>query len=466
MERKISSAKALVMLVVSVLVVFCGVAFVKAPSTIVLVAAGTAVIILSLIWGIKWDDIQRDLMDNLKAMFLAILILLAVGMLVGSWILSGTVPLMIYYGLKVLNPSIFLFATAIICALMSVFTGTSWGTISTVGIALMGVSTGLGVPLHYTAGAVVVGAIFGDKLSPLSDTTVMASAVSGVDIVDHIKHMLYTTIPGFVISLVLYLIIGFQYGGGSIGGENYNLILSTLEGTFNLNPILLLPPVVVLFLIYKGKPTLPVFGVGIILGAILAMVFQGSSLAAVAGALNKGYTTATKVAIVDSMLLRGGLNGMLGSVALIIGAAFFGSPLRTSGVIDVLLDGILKVAKKGQTIMASTLFLHGFMFMITGSYYVTFAVLGPMVKPLYDKYGLHRKNLSRTLEDSGTALAPMVPWSVTGAFVATTLDVPTFQFLPYAPMLYLGIVFALIYIFTGFGIAKADKSAENKGVVA
>lgn len=466
MERKLNATKAFILLLVSVLVVLAGIIFVKAPSTIVLITAGATVIILSVFWGIKWNDIEKDLIESLKAMLPAILILLGVGMLIGAWILSGTVPVMIYYGLKILSPPTFLFATAIICSLMSVFTGTSWGTISTVGIALMGVSTGLGIPLYYTAGAVVVGAIFGDKLSPLSDTTVMASAVSDVDIVDHIKHMLFTTIPGYVISLILYLVVGFQFGGGAIKGENYQLILSTLEGKFNLNPILILPPLVVLFLIYKRKPTLPVFAIGIILGALLAAIFQGSNLSAIANALNKGYTTTTNVKIVDSMLIRGGLSSMLGSVALIIAAACFGSPLRSCGVIQVLLDTIQKVAKSGKTFMASSLLTHAFLFMITGSYYVTFAVFGPMVKSMYDKFGLHRKNLSRTLEDTGTALAPMVPWSVTGVFCATTLNVPTGQFILYAPMLYLGIVFALIYIFTGFGIAKADTKKESEGTVA
>lgn len=456
MKSKLNMSKSIILLTISVAIVLCGVVFVKAPSTIVLMTAGAVAMTLSVIWGIKWEDIQNDLIDNLRSMLLSILILLAVGMLVGVWILSGTVPVMVYYGLKVLSPSIFLFAAALICAVMSVMTGTSWGTLSTAGIALMGVSAGLGIPLHYTAGAVVVGSIFGDKLSPLSDTTVLASCVAEVDILDHVKHMLYTTIPGFVISLILYLVIGFNYRDGVVNGEVYNTILSTLEKQFNLNPIMFLPPVVVLYLISKRKPTLPVFGIGILLGAVLAMIFQGSSLLAIANSLNKGFTTISGVKIVDSMLIRGGLSSMLGTVALLIAAAVFGSPLRTSGVIQNLLDGVQRLAKSGKTIMASSLILHAFMFMITGSYYVTFSVLGPMIKPLFGEYGLHGKNLSRTLEDTGTAFAPIVPWSVTGAFIATTLNIPTAQYILYAPMTYLGIVFALFYIFTGIGIAKAD----------
>lgn len=468
MKNTLNTTKSIILLIASILVVLGGVIVIKANSTIVLASAGVVAITLSVIWGVRWEDIERDLMDNLRSMLPSILILLSVGMLVGSWILSGTVPVMVYYGLKVLKPSIFLFAAAIICALMSVMAGTSWGTISTVGVALMGVSTGLGVPLQYTAGAVVVGAIFGDKLSPLSDTTVMASAVSDVDIVDHIKYMLFTTLPGFIISLVLYLIIGFKYNGGTIDGDNLQLILQTLESNFNLNPILLLPPVVVLFLIYKRKPTLPVFAIGIILGGVLAFLFQGCNILDITSALNDGYTNSTSVEIVDSMLIRGGLKSMLGTVALLIAAVVFGSPLRTAGVIQIILDKITSTVNNKSGLLASIYLLHGGLFIITGSYYVTFAVLAPMVGPLYDKFGLHRKNLSRTLEDTGTALAPIIPWSTTGAFIASTLGVQTMDYIAYAPMTYLGIIFGLLYAFTGYKVAKNNEVKGNikvEGVV-
>lgn len=462
MNNRLNATRSIILLLASVLVVFMGIIVIKANSTVVLATAGAVAMGLSMLWGIAWEDLERDLMDSLRSMLPSILILLAVGMLVGSWILSGTVPVMMYYGLRVLTPSTFLVAAALICGLMSVMVGTSWGTISTVGVALMGVSVGLGIPLHYTAGAVVVGAIFGDKLSPLSDTTIMASAVSDVDIVEHIKYMLFTTLPGYVISLILYFIIGSRFGGGTIEGGNLELILTTLQGNFNLNPILLLPPVVVLFLIYKRKPTLPVFAVGITLGGILAITFQGSSILSVAGALNTGFTNSTGVDIVDTMLLRGGLRSMLGTVALLIAAGVFGSPLRTSGVIQTLLDKISNSAKDGRGMSSAIYVLHGGLFAITGSYYVTFAVLAPMVRPLYDRFGLHRKNLSRTLEDTGTAFAPIVPWSVTGAFIASTLGVETVNYIAYAPMTYIGIILGLVYAITGFTVAKTEETGKTK----
>ncbi|MCG8481957.1 MAG: Na+/H+ antiporter NhaC [Clostridia bacterium] len=468
MEKKtVSSSQALIMLLVSIVVIFSGVLLVHAPTTITLLTSGFIVIILSLCFGIKWDNIQNGILNSINAMMVPILILLAVGMLVGSWVAAGTVPYMIYLGLKVLSPGMFLFVTCLVCSIMSVMMGTSWGTISTVGIALIGVSAGLGIPLYYTAGAIVVGAIFGDKLSPLSDTTVMAAAVSEVDIVDHIKQMLYTTIPGYVLSLIIYLIIGSRYSQGVANGENVDLIMTTLSTTFNLNPILLLPPVVVLFLIFKRKPTLPVFGVGIILGCLFAVIFQGNNLSDIAGALNSGFQKSTDIAIVDKMILRGGIKSMLGTIALLIAAAVFGAPLRASGVVDILVDKIKSIASSWRSILSSTFILHGLFFIITGSYYVTFAVLGPMFKPLYDKYGLDGTNLSRSLEATGTGLAAIIPWSVTGAFISSTLGVPTVQFVLYTPMIYVAIILSFVYFITGFSIKRLpqDEVNENSTVI-
>jgi len=461
-KTRVTSNQAIIMLLVSIITIFGGVLVVGAPTTITLLAAGFLVIILSLSFGIKWDKIQEGILQNINSMMVPILILIFVGMLVGSWVSSGTVPYMIYIGLKFLSPKMFLFITCLVASIMSVMMGTSWGTISTVGVALMGVSAGLGVPLHYTAGAIVVGAIFGDKLSPLSDTTVLASAVSEVDIVDHIKQMLYTTLPGYIISLILYLFLGFRFAEGTASGENVQLIMDTLSTSFNLNPILLLPPVVVLFLIFKRKPTLPVFGVGVLLGFFFAIIFQGASLSSLAGALNGGFSQSTGVDIVDSMLLRGGISSMLGTVALLIAAAIFGAPLRTSGVIDVLLDKIKNVAKSWKSILTSTFILHGLFFVIAGSYYVTFSVLGPMFTPLYKKYKLDGVNLSSMFENTGTAFAPLVPWSVTGAFVASTLGVPTLEYALYAPMLYLGLVLSLFYFMTGITIKRIPDDEQNK----
>ena len=458
--KKVSSGQAMLILVISILVIILGIKVVKAPTAIILLFGGIITVIISTIFGIEYSNIQSDIVKTITTMAVPILIVLSVGVLVGAWMISGTVPLMIYYGMKVLSPSLFLVMVCIICTLMSVMAGTSWGTISTVGIAFMGVAVGLGISLPLTAGAVVSGAIFGDKLSPLSDSTVLSAAVCEVNLLEAIKHSFKTTLPAFIVALIMYFVIGLQYKDGVIGGESYDLIMGTLEKTFTLNPLLLIPPVLVLVLIIMKKPTLPVFTIGIIAGGILAMIFQGSSLNQVAGALSNGYTAKTGVAIVDKMLVRGGLNSMLSTVALLIASAIFGAPLRTAGVVDILLEKITNIAKTGKSMMVGVFILHSLFFTITGSYYVTYSVLGQMVRGLFDSYGLKRKNLARILLDTGTGFAPIVPWSVTGVFVATTLGVKTMDFILYAPVTYLSIIISFIYVITGFTIEKSDGKKE------
>lgn len=452
---RLSPGRAIGILTVAVGILFVGLLLIKASSTIALVASGTVTVALALISGVGWDELQEDICRNISSFVPAILILLSVGMLVGAWIVSGTVPVMIDLGLKMLSPEWFLVATLFICTIMSVTTGTSWGTIGTVGIALMGVSAGLGVPLAYTAGAIVMGAIFGDKLSPLSDTTVLASAVSEVDIFDHVKYMLLTTVPPFVIGIAMYWFLGNGVKGNVQSGQ-LDLILATIEKTFTLSPMLLLPPIAVLSLALLKKPALPTFAVGIVLAVILAVFTQHVNLKDVSSVLLNGYAKTTGVEIVDKMLLRGGLKSMLGTVALLIAAAVFGAPLRTIGVMEILIAFVRKFSNTSKLFQTGVFFLHGFLFMITGSYYVTFSAFAPMVRPAYDDLGLHRVNLSRVLEDTGTAFAPIVPWSITGAFIATTLNVPTLEFALFAPITYGGMLCALAYIATNYKIAVIE----------
>ncbi len=460
---KLSNRKAMVILAVSVTVFLTGLILIKAPSAVVLIASGSVAMGLGMLSGVKWELFHEGIIRTITSFLPAILILIAVGMLIGSWIVCGTVPLLIYYGLKSISSSWFLVTSLLLCTVMSVATGTSWGTIGTVGIALMGVSSGLGIPLPYTAGAVVTGAIFGDKLSPLSDTTVLASGVSGVYIFDHIKYMLWTTLPPFIIALVLYAIIGIRVSGAMPEKGQIDLILATLESSFRLNPILLLPPSVILVLVLWKKPALPTFAAGVIIAAFLAVLVQGVSPGEVSKALMRGFSSPSGVDIVDKMLFRGGINSMLGSVLLPIAAAVFGSPLKTIGVVDIMLEKIGDSARNARSFLTGIFLTHSFLFLITSSYYVTFAAMGPMVAPVFDRLKLHRANLSRILEDTGTSFAPIVPWSITGAFVANTLGVGNLEFAIYAPITYLGMVFSLGYIVANFRIASSDEVITREG---
>jgi len=454
-ERKIVKPwQALLMLAVGIAVIIVGLMVLKVNNRIVLAVDGVIMCIMAVCFGIKYDDLQKGIKDTITSMIVAILILLAVGTLVGVWMSAGTVPVMIYYGMKVITPGLFLPIVCILCTLMSTMAGTSWGTLATVGIACMGVAQGLGVPLPAAAGAIAVGAFFGDKISPLSDSPVITATVTDTPLMEGIKHSLISTGPAYLISLVIFLVYGLRFGGGTIGGETYDAILSTVSANFNLNPILLLPVLVVIVLILTKKPTLPTFVAGIAVGAVLGMIFQGRDLAGVLTHMYSGYVSSTGVAVVDSMLTRGGFTSMLSTIGLLMAAGIFGAPLRTAGVIDVLLGFVKKVAKTSRSMATGVLILHGVFFCITGAYYVSYPVIGDMVKDLFPEYGLDKKNLMRIMLDTGTGLAPLVPWSTTGAYTAETLGVANLAFAPFASMLWISIILSVIYGVTGFGMAK------------
>ena len=459
-KKKLSFAKAMILLLIAVVTIFVVKAKIGGDTSVSLLCAAAAVSALAMIWGIKWEDIEHEVKENFKSMASPLMILMCVGLLVGTWMISGTIPTMIYYGMKFLSPGIFLVMTCLIAAIMSVMTGTSWGTVSTVGVALMGVSAGLGIPLAYTAGAVTAGALFGDKLSPLSDTTVMAAAVAEVNIIDHIKYMLLTTVPSLIVSLVLYGVLGAKYAGQSMAGDDYSAIMETLQSTFNINVIMLIPPIVVVTLIVLKKPTIPTFFSGILTAMVLAWIFQGASFSDVIFAMGKGYTESTGIDIVDTMVLRGGLSSMLSTIVLVLAAGVFGGPLKASGTVEIIVEKLSKAVKNDKQMMITVALLHLVLFLIVVSYYVSFVVIGNMTKDLYDKFGLKRTNLSRMLVDTGTATAPLIPWSLSGAFYSSTLGLPVWDFVLYAPITYLGMGFALIYILTGFTIARADKTEE------
>ena len=456
-KRIVKLWQAGLMLLVGIAVIIAGLLVMKLNNRIVLALDGVIMCLMAWCFGIPYAELQQGVKDTVSSMIVAILILLSVGVLVGVWMASGTVPVMIYYGMKVLTPGLFLPVVCILCTLMSTMAGTSWGTLATVGVACMGVAQGLGVPLPAAAGAVCTGAFFGDKVSPLSDSPVITATVCDVPLLEGIRHALLSTGPAYLISLVFFFIYGLRYADGTVGGEVYEDILSTVSGSFWLSPVLLIPVVVVVALILLKKPTIPTFVAGIAAGALLAMVCQGMGLKDILTVMYSGYSVDSGSEVVNSMLNRGGFTSMLSTIGLLIAAGIFGAPLRTAGVVDVLLVFVRKIAKTSRSMSLGVLLLHAVFFSITGVYYVSYPVVGGMVKDLYPEYHLDRKNLMRTLLDTGTGLAPMVSWSTTGSYTATPLGVGNLAFLPYAPMLWLSIVFSIIFAVTGIATAKAKE---------
>lgn len=418
--------------------------------------------ILAWKWGFRWFHMEAGIYHVASVGLPSIAILMTVGMIIGVWILSGTVPLLIYYGLAILSPGIFLFAACIICAIISLATGTSWGTVGTVGLALVGIGEGLGIPIYLSGGAVVSGAFFGDKMSPLSDTTNLAPAVCGTDLWSHIRAMIATTGPAMAIALILYAVIGMGYAGGDLASETVELISMKLQETFYLSWWLLLPPAVVVVLAVKRFPALPSIFTGVVLGGIVAIVAQGSSLHDVFNAMQNGYTSQTGIETVDKLLSKGGIQSMTWIITLVLIALGFGGILERTRCLEVVLENILKIAKgRLGLITASTGAAVGTN-VITGDVYLSLALPGRMFAPAFRGMGLSTTNLSRSIEDGGTLISPLIPWNVGGAFVAGTLGIPTLIYAPFAFACWLSPLIGLLWAATGWFVPKASDEERHR----
>ena len=419
-----------------------------------LIMASCVAGIISLILGNKWKDVETGFINTIQMSMQAILILMIVGALVGCWILSGTVPTMIYYGLKILSPAIFLVATCIICAIVSLATGSSWTTAGTVGIALIGVGVGLGIPTPQIAGAIISGAYFGDKMSPLSDTTNLAPAMAGTNLFVHIRHMFYTVTPSIIIALIVFAILGFKYAGKPLDVAQLNEIFAGLEASGSLNPILLLPPVLVIVLVVKKMPAIPGLLCGIAAGAILAVLVQGANFGDIVNVLNAGYTSETGVLMVDELLTRGGVQGMMYTVSLIMCAMVFGGIMEQSGMLGTLAESLLRFAKGTGSLVFVTILSCFLVNLLAADQYLSIVIPGRMYKDEFAKRRLHPKNLSRCLEDCGTLTSPFIPWNTCGAYMSTTLGVSCLAYAPYCVLNYVNPIISIIYGFTGFSMEK------------
>ena len=305
-----------------------------------LILATAVAAFIAFLYNYSWKEIQSGMIQGINLALGAILILMVIGTMIGTWILGGIVPSMIYYGLKILSPGIFLIATLIICSIISLGTGSSWSTVATVGVALVAVGQGLGIPVYIVAGSIVSGAYFGDKMSPLSDTTNLAPAVAGTDVFSHIRHMVYTTAPGYVISLILYGLIGLKYSSGNLSSQNIDTMLSVLKSNFFIHPVLLLPPLFVIFMVIKKIPPLPALLGGTTLGALFAFFAQSKSLAEVFHVSFAGFVSETGVKSVDELLTGGGLMDMMKTVALIICALCFGGIMEKTGMLNTIAKSL------------------------------------------------------------------------------------------------------------------------------
>ena len=445
------------------------------PNQIVLTLSAAIASIVAIKNGHKWYELQKAMVAGISTAMVAILILLSVGALIGTWLMAGTVPSLIYYGMQILSPQWFYAAACIICAIAALATGSSWTVAGTLGVALIGVSMGLGLSPAIAAGAIIGGAYFGDKMSPLSDTTNLAPAVVETDIFSHIRHMAWTTGPSFTIALFLFAIIGLGTDAQSDTAALQQL-MATLEQNFNISVIALLPLAVVLYMAYKKVPPLPTILFGALLGGVMAVILQPEGVLRFADspdlsrgiamtkgvwlALSDGFVSTTGVAEVDALLTRGGMSSMLVTIWLIVTALAFGAVLEHTGMLQRLIDGALSRAKSTGSLVTTVVFSCIGINIVAADQYIAIVLPGKMYRAEFARRKLDPKNLSRIIEDSGTLTSPLVPWNTCGAYMAATLGVATLAYLPFAFFNLINPVVSIVYGFTGFTIVKIDDADE------
>ena len=436
----------------------CGYGEVHIP----LICAAIVAAAIAILNGYKWSFLEAGILASINRSMQAMLILMTVGLLIGSWIAGGVVPAMIYYGLEILSPGIFLIASCVLCGIVALATGSSWTTAGTIGIALIGVGQGLGMDPAMTAGAIVSGAYFGDKMSPLSDTTNLAPAMSGSNLIDHIRHMMWTVTPSLLIALAIYGVLGLGNAGKEVDMSVVESLQAGILENFVINPAMLIPPVVVILIVALKLPALPGLIGGIALGCVCGSVFQGVALADWPGILHYGFEFADPDSVMPELvdlLTRGGMDSMLWTVNLIICAMCFGGIMDASGMLATLAESLLKFVKNTGSLVVITVFSCIFMNVIAADQYLSLVLPGRMYKEAWEDRRLAPQNLSRCLEDSGTITSALVPWNTCGATMSTFLGVPTFGYAKYA---FLNIINPLVSIFYGFtGISMTKLTDEQ-----
>lgn len=460
--KKVDFPTAILIVLTIVVIMIVGLGFLELPTVTIFIVTLVVISVIALLKGFEMKEIQGHIVNGTKNSVEVILILMSAGMIVGSWIIAGVVPSIIYYGLKMLNPSYFLALGFILCCVTSFFTGSSYTAIGTLGVAFMGIGYGLGINPGITAGMVVSGAVFGDKMSPFSDTTVLAAAVADTDIFLHIRAMLLTTGPAFFISLILYFIIGSKFSGTNMDLENINSITNIIGEYFVVSPFLLLIPVITIVLAILKVPTLIALTIGAITGVIVGGIIQPFTLAEVLNSLTNGVVYDFGNEAVNRLLNRGGISSMMSTVSLTILALAFGEILQEIGVLEILLSKIQRIIDVPRNLVLTTLATSLLTVCLTASQYVAVLLPGEIFREQYKKLKLAPYLLSRTLEDGGTVFAFIVPWSMAAIYSSGVLEVSPYEYLPYA---FLPVLCPLISIFltvTGLGIIGEDGKRYKK----
>lgn len=460
MKRQPTFLESISTILVMIVIVITGFVVFEIPIQALLIISSAYAALIARRVGLKWQDLEEGITYRLATAMPAIFIILSVGIIVGTWMFSGTVPALIYYGLEFLNPNLFLVSAFIICAITSVATGTAWGSASTAGIALMAIATQLHIPAGMAAGAIIAGAVFGDKMSPLSDTTNLAALVTKVNIFSHIRAMIWTTVPASIIGLIVWYIAGRQFGGKT-NTSNVNTLLNELSQIYNINIFVWLPLIIIIICLLMKISTVPAMLISSLSAIIVGVFNNGFNMVdgfkATFDGFNKDMVSSSNGQLTDraiGLIEQGGMMSMTEIVVTIFCGYAFAGIVEKAGCLDVILNKISKnINSVGQLILATV--LGGIMMVLAaGVASVVIIMVGVLLMEMYNKMGLDRSNLSRTLEDSGTMIIPLIPWGTSGIYYTQQLGVTVDQFFVWTVPCYLCIVFAIFYGFSGIGIKK------------
>ncbi|ALM58001.1 Na+/H+ antiporter NhaC [Staphylococcus equorum] len=464
-KKELGLTSALITLIIMITSMLLTVAVLEKEPHIPLMIGTAVAIIITMLHGYAFSEVEEMMYKGIRHALPAIVIIILVGLVIGSWIGSGVVATMIYYGLQLIDPRYFLVVVIVLCGIVALAIGSSWSTMATVGVASMGIGLSMGISPGMVAGAVICGSYFGDKMSPLSDTTNLASGLSGVNLFEHIQHMFFTTIPALVISLVAFFFIGIRFGDKNFDTKNIDEILTTMQDSFVITPWLLIVPLAVIALVVVKVPAIPAICVGIILGFFAQLFIQGDSIVDGLTALQTGYTIESGNELVDELFNRGGLESMFYTISLTLVAMTFGGVLEYSGMLTALIAVILKFAKSTGSLIASVIVSCIGTNFTCSEQYISIIVPSRMYAGAFKKKNLHAKNLSRALEDGGTLTSVFVPWNTCGVFIASTLGVSVIEYAPYAILNYTVPVISIIFGYIGFkiiGLSKEEIEQNRK----
>ena len=447
------------------------------PNQVALIMAAAVAAMIGIKNGHSWKEIERGMIDTISVSLQSLLILLMVGALIGSWILSGTVPSMIYYGVQLMSPDYFYLTSCLVCALLGFSIGSSWTVAGTLGIGLMGIAAALDLSLAASAGAIISGAYFGDKLSPLSETTNLAAAVTSNDLFEHIHHMLWTTVPGFLITLVLFFALGIG-SGANLVIDDIEILQAAMQEAFNISPIMLIPMILLLTMAVKKLPALSTLICGTLAGCLFAAVFQWDTVIALANdsslsegaavfkglfsSMFLGYSSDTGNASLDALLSKGGMSSMLTTIGLVINAMAFGGAMRRTGLLERLVEAALSRVKSAGDLIIATVGTCIGTNLLAADQYLSIVIPGQMFVKSYEERDLNTINLARTLEDSGTLTSALVPWNTCGAYMSATLGISTFMYAPFAFFNIICPIIAVIYGYSQIALQQHRPASEEQ----